>query len=517
LTHQTETLYALQTPTPGTDRDRQLHPDPEDRLLEDTGIWLKGPSREYRTYYTWSSLYNQASVTEIYELSSNFSSQLTNTNLLKAGMKFWLMDQDYNASSSLCVSAFVFRTGFATNYKAKTWYGSAYVQDKLEFAGMVANLGLRYDAYNFGVDVPKDKYDFFYPADGISYPGKPEWKDSNTFESFSPRVGISFPIGERTAFRVQYGHFRSMPIINKALDNQTFNGWNSYGNANLKPKLSVNYEFGVQQNLWDTHQLDIVTYYNDLKDQVSVKYIRSATGSQSKSGDLEGTYLTYDNNGYGNSRGVEITFKNRMVSDWRYSLTYTLCQTNIGYHGTYLESPDLTEDLQKYLYGGSDFLAPEDRTHRFNGSITYLIPEDGGVELWGMKPLSNTSIGMIYRLMSGLAYYYSPEFQYEFKIESNRRYPMESQTDLRIDKSLKLGRYRFKLGVRVLNLLNNKHFTPLSDSEELERWVLRSVTYMDTDYDFQGKEKERLTRVYNYFQTYKNIPRQIFLRIGVSF
>jgi outer membrane receptor protein involved in Fe transport len=304
-----------------------------------------------------------------------------------------------------------------------------------------------------------------------------------------------------------------MPIINRALDNQTFNGWNSYGNPNLKPKLSVNYEFGVQQNLWDTHQLDIVTYYNDLKDQTSVKYIESKTGSQNRNSQ----YLTYDNNGYGNSRGVEITFKNRVVSDWRYSFSYTLSQTSIGYHGSYLESPDRTEDIEKYLYGGSDFLAPEDRTHRFNSSITYVIPEEGGPELCGIRPFSNTSIGMIYRLMSGLSYYYSPEFQYEYQVETNRRYPMESQTDLRIDKSIKVNRYRFKLGVRILNLLNNRHFTPISDSEELERWVLRSVSYMDRDYNFQGAEEQRAARVYNYFQTFKNIPRQVFIKLGISF
>ncbi|TFG95313.1 MAG: TonB-dependent receptor, partial [Calditrichales bacterium] len=331
LTHQSEVLYALQTPTPGTDRDKQLNPDPEDRLLEDTGIWLKGPSKEYRTYYTWSSLYNQASVTDFYELRSNYSVQLTPTNLFKAGVEAWMMDQDYNASSSLSVSAFIWRTGFATNYKAKTWYAAGYLQDKMEFAGMVANLGLRLDAYNFGVDKPIDENNFFYPAEGISYPGKPGWEKSKTFYSLSPRVGISFPIGERTAFRAQYGHFYSMPSVNQALDNQTFRGWNSYGNPDLKPKLSVNYEVGVQQNLWNTHLLDIVTYYNDRKNQIYNVYVRSATGSQSKTGELNGTYLTYRNNGYGSSRGIELTFQNRNNLNWRYSLSYAISQTSMGY------------------------------------------------------------------------------------------------------------------------------------------------------------------------------------------
>ena len=516
MTHQKETLYALQTPTPAIDKDRQLHPDPEDRKLEDEGPW--NSNYKYRTYYTWSSLYNQASLTDYYEIKSNLTAQLTNTNQLKTGFEASLMDQDYNASSSLCVSAFIWRTGFATNYKAKTWYAAGYMQDKLEFAGMVANVGGRMDAYNFGTDVPVDKYNVFYPALGSPAAGIPRWEKSKTFVNFSPRVGISFPIGERTAFRVQYGHFRSMPLVNRALDNQTYNGWGSYGNPNLKPNLSINYEVGVQQNLWDTHQLDIVTYYNDLKDQIGTVYVQSSTGSQNKAGDLKGTYISYENNGYGNSRGIEINLKNRNSQIWRYFISYSLSQTNVGYHGTYLDSKGITEDLeQKYQYSASDLLGPEDRTHRFNASLTYYIPPDNGPRLLGIPFLDNTSFSFIYRVTSGLPYFYSPEFQFNYQIESNRRYPMEAQTDLRIEKDITLGRYNFKLAVRVLNLFDNRQLTPFSGSTEVERYVLRGVTASDQDYDYLGNTLERDETVYNYFQTYKNIPRQVFITLGVTF
>ncbi len=509
FTHQNEILYALQTPTPGIDKDVQLHPNPEDRVLEDRGPW----NEKYREYYTWSSLYNQASVTHFYEGKINYTHQFSNTNLFKAGVEASLMDQDYNAASSLCVSAFIWRTGFATNYKAKTWYAAAYIQDKMEFAGMVANLGLRMDAYNFGTDVPKDKYNVFYPALGSPSAGIPEWEPSKTRMSLSPRLGISFPIGEKTAFRVQYGHFRSMPIINQALDNQTFNGWGSYGNPNLKPKLSVNYEVGVQQNLWDTHQLDIVTYYNDLKDQISMVYIKSSTGSQNKADDLKGTYTSYENNGYGNSRGIELSFSNRTDENWRYRLAYTLSQTNYGYFGVYLDRSLMTEELeQKYSFSASDYLAPEDRTHRFNGVLTYNFKEGESVKFWGTQPLKNLSASLILTVRSGLSYYWSPEYQYDYQVESNRRYPLESQTDLRIEKPFKMGNLQFTTSVRVLNLLNNKHITPISGSDELDRWVLRSATYADPDDD-----PLRDVRLYNYFQVYRNLPRQVFLSMRVSF
>ncbi|MBD3374129.1 TonB-dependent receptor [candidate division KSB1 bacterium] len=509
FTHQNEILYALQTPTPGIDKDVQLHPDPQDRQLEDRGPW----NEKYREYYTWSSLYNQASVTHFYEAKANYTHQFSNTNLFKAGIETWLMDQDYNASSSLSVSAFIWRTGFATNYKARTWYTSAYIQDKMEFAGMVANIGLRMDAYNFGADVPKDKYNVFYPALGSKSAGKPEWEPSKTHITVSPRLGFSFPIGEKTAFRVQYGHFRSMPIINRALDNQTFNGWNSYGNPNLRPKLSVNYEVGVQRNLWDTHQLDIVTYYNDLKDQVSAIYIQSSTGSQNKPDDLKGTYLSYDNSGYGNSRGVEISFSNRVVTHWQYRFSYTLSQTNYGYYGVYLDRVQMSEELeQKYTYSASDFLAPEDRTHRFNGVLTYRFGDSEHFMPLLAPIVKNLSASVIISVRSGLSYYWSPEYQFDYRVESNRRYPMESQTDLRIEKPFSIGPLELTASVRVLNLFNNQHLTPISEREELDRWVLRSATYADPDND-----PDRDVRLYNYFQVYRNIPRQVFLSLRMSF
>ncbi|MBN1542867.1 TonB-dependent receptor [candidate division KSB1 bacterium] len=507
LTHQYERLYALQTPTPATDVDKRL-PE-EERRLEDPGPWFE----KYRTYYTWSSVYNQASVTHFYEVKANFTSQLSNANLFKAGFEASVMDQDYNAASSLCVSAFIWRTGFATNYKAKTWSVGAYLQDKLEFAGMVSNIGLRLDAYNFGTDVPKDKHAVFYPALGSPNVGTPEWEASKTFTTLSPRLGISFPIGDKTAFRVQYGHFRSMPTINQALDNQTYNGWGSFGNPNLKPKLSINYEVGIQQNLWNTHQLDVVTYYNDLKDQISLVYIHSATGSQNKADDFKGTYISYENNGYGNSRGIEISFANRNSLIWRYRLAYTLSQTNYGYYGTYLLRQQLNDELaQKYQYSASDYLAPEDRTHRLNASLTYAVPQGEGVKIGHYHPFSDLAISLIYRVSSGLAYFWSPEYQYDYQVEGNRRYPMESQTDLRVEKAIKTGQMTLKAGLRVLNLFDNKHLTPISGEEDLNAWVLRSATYMDPDLD-----PMRDSHLYNYFQAFKNIPRQLFVSLGLEF
>ncbi|HDR03778.1 MAG TPA: TonB-dependent receptor [Candidatus Marinimicrobia bacterium] len=515
LTHQFEELFSLQRPVPGIDKDAQLVSQgrQETRYLEDRGPWFMN----YRDYYTWSSLYNQASLTHYYELRTSYSNQLTRTNLLKIGGEIWLMDQNYNASSSLTVSSFIWRTGFSTNYQAKTKYAAAYIQDKLEFAGMVANLGLRLDAYNFGSDeVPVDENQVFYPAGNENFPGGigiPAWEKSKTFVTLSPRIGISFPVAEKTAFRVQYGHFRSMPGINQALDNQTNHGWGILGNPNLEPKLSVNYEIGLQQNLWDSHQLDIVTYYNDLKKQVHTVYKESSAGSIKYTGDYYGTYRTYSNNSHGSSQGLELNFSNRTVSAWRYRLGYALSQTKIGYSGNYIILEEMTPELeQKYTYSASEFTSGENRTHRFNGSLTYVLNEGQGPVIAGLALLENSSFGLIYRVSSGTAYYWAPDYVTDAQIENNRRYPLESSTDMQMEKRLNVSNIQFTIQVKIRNLYDNKQLTPIADAYERDRWVKRSATFMDPDI-----APNRDYHLFNYFQAYKNIPREMYFTIGIDF
>ena len=514
LIHQFEELFSLQRPVPGIDKDAQLVAQgrQETRLLENRGDWFM----KYRDYYTWSSLYNQASLTNYWEGRVNYSNQLNSTNLIKVGLEAWQMDQDFNASSSLTVSSFIWRTGFATNYRAQTRYLGAFVQDKLEFAGMVANVGLRMDAYNFGGQVPLDEHQAFYPAENEGFDGGigiPAWKDSKTFVTLSPRVGFSFPISDRSAFRVQYGHFRSMAIMAQALDNQTNHGWGIVGNPNIKPKLSINYEVGLQHNLWNTHQLDIVTYYNDLKNQIYTDYIETTAGSIKYDSDYKGSYRSYSNNSHGSSQGLEISFTNRNVQYWRYRLSYALSQTKYGYTGLYIEPTELTPELeQKYTYSASEFTSSEDRTHRMNASLTYIIPENGGPKLLGARPLANLTFGMIYHVTSGLAYYWSPDFVATTKIESNRRYPLESQTDLQVEKRFFVGSIQLIASLRFKNLFNNRQLTPIDSAAELDRWVKRSASYMDADND-----PYRDYRIYNYYQTYKNIPREIYFTLGFDF
>src|SRR5690606_37229841 len=129
-----------------------------------------------------------------------------------------------------------------------------------------------------------DPYNYLYPGtEGPGGSGNPNTVSSETKFIFLPRFGISFPVSEGTAFRIQYGHFSSMPIFSQALSKKTWVGWQGLGNPNLDPKITINYEFGLQQQLSDIHRLDVVLYYNDRVSQIGSQYLATYTGSKNVS------------------------------------------------------------------------------------------------------------------------------------------------------------------------------------------------------------------------------------------
>ena len=122
---------------------------------------------------------------------------------------------------------------------------AAYVQDQMEFNDMILNVGLRFDGFDAGSDKG-------YWATGIEdmaadeglNPFDPSKRKATEMKtSFSPRLGVSFPVGDNMAFRYAYGSFFQRPELYSLLNNHmaqmdggTESGFFIYlGNANLDP------------------------------------------------------------------------------------------------------------------------------------------------------------------------------------------------------------------------------------------------------------------------------------------
>jgi len=227
--------------------------------------------------------------------------------------------------------------------------------------------------------------------------------------------------------------------------------------------------------------------------------MESPAGNSRILGNNIGTNLTGDALIANGSHGIMISNSaNNEIAD------NLVCGSGVGYSivgGIQLNGPYTSNNVLARNYIGTNQ----------NGD-TGLGNSAHGIEMFGLRPLQNSSLSVIITIRSGLAYFWSPEYQYDYQVESNRRYPMESQTDLRFDKNFPISVFDIKLGVRVINLFDNQHMTPISETEELNRYVLRGATYADAD-----NNPNRDVYLYNYFQAWRNIPRQFFLTLGFLF
>jgi len=196
-------------------------------------------------------------------------------------------------------------------YHAYTSALAAYVQDKIEFEGMIANVGLRFDGWFPGkyveravadpnsVSLTDAARDYFYDNtfNFLGYRGKGH---------ISPRLGISHPITEGDVLFLSYGHFSQRPkyaYVFSKLGSGTQSTFQLFGNPNLDPTTTVAYEMGVRHRFSADRTLELVAFYKDLFDY--------ATSFQIKDINRNTTYYQYFNIDNARVRGLELRLRSR--------------------------------------------------------------------------------------------------------------------------------------------------------------------------------------------------------------
>jgi hypothetical protein len=147
----------------------------------------------------------------------DLSSQVTKGHFLKAGVdvtRYSIYYYNYNAPNpSQRIVNFITHSGNLPNVKApiNPIQMGFYVQDKMEFEGMVFNAGIRYDAlysnhrfYNVSqLQTPQNRW-------LIKHVEMPT-VDATWATQFSPRFGVSHPITSRSAFHFTAGLYSQAP------------------------------------------------------------------------------------------------------------------------------------------------------------------------------------------------------------------------------------------------------------------------------------------------------------------
>ena len=143
--------------------------------------------------------------------------------------------------------------------------------------------------------------------------------------------------------------------------------------------------------------------------------------------------------------------------------------------------------------------------------MQYRFNKGEGPSILGIYILENTILSMTYTMQSGAPYTYITGFDLK-DVVNNRRYPIESVFDFNLTKNITIDDLRLILGLRIMNLFDNKWLTPISTTEDITNWVEYGYTTADL-----GNDPLRKSYITAEFKAYRNIPRQIFFTVGLGF
>ncbi len=217
-------------------------------------------------------------------------------------------------------------------YKAYTTKFGAYYEMRIHFAGMVANLGMRYDMWVPGKYVDRGveralSIPDLAPAVEREYRRYIEESSKLPIVNLryrahvSPRIGVAFPITERDKFFFSYGHFSQMPdfkYVYSKLGVRASSTYELVGNPNLKPTVTVAYELGMEHLFSSTVKLSVTAYYKDIFNYPTAVKVKGIPPNPD--------FWMYFNSDYARSMGLEFSLQKAFSNHYRGSIEFSLSQ-----------------------------------------------------------------------------------------------------------------------------------------------------------------------------------------------
>jgi len=347
-------------------------------------------------------------------------------------------------------------------------YFSAYLQDKFEANDIVINAGVRLDV------IDNDDFTFVDPSN-------PPWdrKNRGLFEDqiveegadveFSPRVGIAFPVTDRTVFHMQYGRFVQAPRLTDIYNGSTwydavFTGGSSFQTNvtgfGLKPEITTQYEMGFNQQFSDNAAFDITTFYKNIKDQIQLR--RAIADATSPAGD----YNILQNGDFSTTAGVETSLTLRRTSRMAAQVNYTFSRA-LGTGSVPSSAIAAVELLQELPTVVSPLNFHRAQTGSFNLDYRWARGDGGPIlEQLGANFLFTFRSGHPYTLAEGDLGQQDESLGGQITDPRSRR-PLENinasttpwnfQLDFRLDKTVSVGKFNTNFYLYVQNLTNKKN------------------------------------------------------------
>jgi len=388
--------------------------------------------------YTWY---------ETFTLRGDYTNQVTTNHLIKAGFKSSLnkMFLDYGRhrwSDNHINEPPEYWTKRSVSYLEF----AGYVQDKIEFAGMIMNVGLRLDGLKSYVPAFTNPWSYYY-QDGVNYDSLyyAESEIPSTKIVLSPRLGVAHPITENAKLFFNYGYFYQRGTVeNLYTDVRKYSSsLELMSNPNLRFRKTISYELGIEHNLFDLFTYKLTGYYKDVSNEV---------GSITLNADVYGySYERAINNEYRDITGfeVEVIFPYSRYFNGRISYDYRLVDQGLyGYQSYYEDS------YEKNVLRSPNTSKPKPRPV-FKANLTFTTPLEISQNAILDAIFSDISISTYIRWEAGNYLTYHSE-AYPGTEENNIQWTPWYNIDLNISKRFDLSGVTLDVYAEIQNLLNSK-------------------------------------------------------------
>lgn len=295
--------------------------DPNRKNDVSGNAFLTGGTQNWHFNHTTTSITNK----------SDFTWQIDNINQIKTGIDFTLHNLKYKDFQIIIDATSNYKPELpdkgAFNYNtyiSNPFQFAYYLQDKIEIDYLIVNVGLRFDYFE-----PDGKYLKDPNKINILDDLQPPYPDSllakaTSKSQISPRIGISYPISDKGAIHISYGHFFQIPSFEYLYLNPNYripltgdfpqNIGNTIGNADLKPQQTIMYEIGLQQALTDELGITVTGYYKDIRNLLASEiFIKNEFRKFSR----------LINKDYGSVKGITLSFEKRFTNGVGASVDYT--------------------------------------------------------------------------------------------------------------------------------------------------------------------------------------------------
>jgi outer membrane receptor protein involved in Fe transport len=333
-----------------------------------------------------------------------------------------------------------------------------FLQDKYEREGLIVNGGLRLDYIDTATEALASESTPLGPDDVL---GASDLEANKKYTRISPRLGVAFPVTDKTKLRVNYGQFfqqvnlQDLYVSYRFLEHKIRTGgyFVGFGNPNLKPERTTAYETGIEHQIGERIRLDATAYYKDVKDLVEILNIPSSPNA----------FSSYRNRDFATIKGIDVGFTMRPMNNISASINYSLSyaqgtgsvsnsQRNVAW--TASQPPKQSAPL--------DF----DQRHKLSINTDYRLAKGEGPKVGGKAWFENAGINLLFNVGSGTPY--TPVEVYdEVSLAAvattptgslNSRYgPWTATVDLKANKGFGIGGLNMDAYVWVLNLFDSSN------------------------------------------------------------